>query len=289
MLRARQQLPSAIIATGAHRQRLGVLAFFALIAALLTAPAWADDNRVHGWEIFASPVARATPPAAAAPGRDTLPDLPWAKVYVPRTYDPQRPAPIALLLHGSGDRGGTMIDAFASLAEKEGVILLAPDSQRYTWDIMVKAAGLKGATRVPNWGADVPRIDEALQAAFDRYAIDPKRIALIGFSDGAGYGLSLGANNARLFSSVIAFSPGLLMRVDGVGRGRVFIAHGDHDRVLPLAPSRDIFAPVLVGLGFNVTLRIFDGRHEMPDWLRAEAFDWWLHPHRHADAPATAR
>lgn len=269
-------------------------ALLAALACIVAFPAIAKtpESADPAWKIHARPVVQtedASPREAVTPGTHTLPDAPWARVYIPRNYDPSRPAPVVLLLHGSGDRGRTMISAFADLADREGVILVAPDSQSYSWDIMVKGADLRGVTRVPNWGVDVQRIDDALKAAFDLYAIDRSRVALIGFSDGAGYGLSLGANNADLFSSVIAFSPGLLMRVDGAARGRVFIAHGDHDRVLPLAPTRDIFKPVLQKLGFAVTLRIFDGRHEMPAPIRAEAFNWWLHPHRGADTPTMAR
>ncbi len=282
------------------RARKSLLAAYAAallltcLACLTTAAAWADGTKTidSAWKIHARPAsetASAAPSEGTRPGTHTLDAAPWARVFIPSSYRPGRPTPVALLLHGSGDRGRTMIDAFSALAEREGVILVAPDSRGYTWDIMVKGAALRGVTRVPDWGADVQRIDEALQAAFDLYSVDPSRIAMIGFSDGAGYGLSLGANNADLFSSVIAFSPGLLMRVEGAGRGRVFIAHGDHDRTLPLEPTRDIFVPVLQQLGFNVTLRIFDGRHDMPPALRAGAFTWWLHPNRGSDTAIMAR
>lgn len=228
-------------------------------------------------EIEARPVlAPASLKPAPAPGFGALPDMPWAKVYIPANYNPEHPAPMALLLHGSGDRGQTMIRAFQDLADQHGVILLAPDALNYSWDIMVAGAHLRGVTRVPQWGPDVDRIDGALKQAFSSYAVDPEQVSLIGFSDGAGYGLSLGTNNADLFSTVIAFAPGLLMRVEGQERGRVMLVHGDRDEVLPLKPTRDIFAPALEGLGFDVELRVFRGGHVMPEELRREAFDWWL-------------
>lgn len=220
--------------------------------------------------------ADATLAVAVQPGLNALPGMPWAKVYIPASYSPERPAPMALLLHGSGDRGQTMIRAFQELADEHGVILLAPDALDYSWDIMVAGANLRGVTRVPQWGPDVDRIDAALQEAFSAYAVDPERISLIGFSDGAGYGLSLGTNNADLFGTVIAFAPGLLMRVEGEERGRVMLVHGDRDEVLPVKPTREIFKPVLEQLGFDVELRLFRGGHVMPEELRREAFDWWL-------------
>lgn len=260
---------------------LAVAAFFA------ASPVHADTG--PSWQITARPHAPDEAGAQTSPGRHELPDVSWADVYVPRGYDPARPAPLAVLLHGSGDRGRTMIDAFQDEADKHDALLLAIDSQAYSWDIMVKGAHLRNTTRVPDWGNDVDRIDAAIARMFDLYAIDPEHIALVGFSDGAGYGLSLGANNAELFSSVMVFAPGLLTRVDGQARGRVFIAHGEQDRVLPVAPSRDIFAPALRQLGFGVRLRLFQGRHEMPENVRTEAFDWWLRPAGPVDTHETAR
>ena len=58
---------------------------------------------------------------------------------------------------------------------------------------------------------DVTFIDRALTRTFRRYAIDPTRVAIEGFSDGASESLSLGLTNGDLFTHVIAFSPGVLM------------------------------------------------------------------------------
>lgn len=275
-----------------HAVRVLTVATLLGFATLSLAPAVqpASAQTSQGAKLTARPLA----PAAAqqtefTPGEHDLPGVSFAHLYIPRTLKPSAPAPLALLLHGSGDRGITMINAFSALAEKHGVVLLAVDSRNYTWDIMAKGADLKNTTRVPNWGEDVARIDQALARTFELLPVDAKRLALIGCSDGAGYGLSLGANNADLFDTVIAFSPGLLMRVDNPARGRVFIAHGENDRTLPVEPTRKVFVPVLQDLGFRVTLRLFRGRHEMPAAIRAEAFAWWLRPHAPADAASSAR
>lgn len=264
-----------------HLPRL-LLALLVLLA-LATPPALANSSkqRTHGWELFARPTLHtAASLPAPQPGAQDLPGIPWANVYIPRSYRHDRPAPLALLLHGSGDRGRDMIETFAELADLHGVILVAPDSQRYSWDIMVKGAELRNTTRIPSWGNDVDRIDKALARAFALYNVDAESVSLIGFSDGAGYGLSLGANNGKLFSAVMAFAPGLLTRIDGSDRNRIFLAHGDSDRTLPMEPTRNIFAPALEQLGYDVTLELFEGRHTMPHDIRAEAFAWWLHPHQ---------
>ena len=44
----------------------------------------------------------------------------------------------------------------------------------------------------------------------------------------------------------------------------------NEDGLLPLKPTRDIFAPVLKDLGFDVELRTFNSGHVMPEDKRAE-------------------
>jgi predicted esterase len=61
-----------------------------------------------------------------------------------------------------------------------------------------------------SYGPDVDFINRSLQYVFDRYTVDPARLGIAGFSDGASYALSLGLPNGDLFSHIIAFSPGFM-------------------------------------------------------------------------------
>src|SRR6185295_17264118 len=116
-----------------------------------------------------------------------------AQLYVPDSLALDRPAPFILLLHGAGGKGENMIRRFREEADRRGIILLAPDSADRTWDVMAAMGDSPG--RMPGYGRDPARIDAALKEVFARYAIDPKKVAIAGFSDGAGYALSLGAEN----------------------------------------------------------------------------------------------
>ena len=100
-------------------------------------------------------------------------------------------------------RGGS----YAPYADKGRFIILAPESPGQSW-----------GTGPKNWGYNYLAINRALQDAFARCAIDPSRIALGGFSDGASYALSLGLANGDVFSYVIAFSPGYIVRAQARGR-----------------------------------------------------------------------
>src|SRR5215203_3590475 len=121
-------------------------------------------------------------------------------LYVPATYRASRPAPLVLLLHGAGGHARQDLDLLRSLADAAGLLLLAPASRDRTWDLLVDR----------RYGPDAAMIDRALEQTFSRYAIDPLRLAIGGFSDGASYALSLRITNGDLFTHVLAFSPGFV-------------------------------------------------------------------------------
>ncbi len=197
-----------------------------------------------------------------------------ATLYIPPGLRPGEPAPFLLLLHGGGQRGGDMIRRFRDEADRRGIVLLAPDSARNTWDAVREVA--RG--HAPAFGEDVGRIDAALKEAIARVAVDPKRMAIAGISDGAGYALSLGARNSRLFPMTMAFSAGLIVTGETGPPSHMFVSHGDMDGVLPIALSRDGIVPALRQAGFKVEFVQFHGGHELPDNVLDRALDAWLGP-----------
>ncbi|MEP7325960.1 MAG: PHB depolymerase family esterase [Gemmatimonadota bacterium] len=190
-----------------------------------------------------------------------------AYLYVPSGYRPNHPAPLVVLLHGatqSADLWSRSTTLFA-LADSMGLVLLMPNSQGRTWDLMLDG-----------FGPDVALLDSALTLVFRRCNIDPKHIALAGFSDGATYALSLGVGNGDLFSSLIAFSPGYLAPAERRGTPRIFIAHGTDDRILPINSTSRRIVPMLKQAGYIVVYHEFEGPHTVrPDQLR-EALAWLL-------------
>src|SRR4051794_39188708 len=119
-------------------------------------------------------------------------------LYVPETYRAESPAPLMLWLHGAGSRARAFLSPeLQAQADTAGMLLLVPTSKEHTWDAIVG-----------RYGPDVAMIDGALESTFNRYAVDPARIAVGGFSDGASYALSLGITNGDLYTHVLAFSPG---------------------------------------------------------------------------------
>jgi phospholipase/carboxylesterase len=197
-------------------------------------------------------------PLGLGEGRDGV-------LYMPESYSAEASAPLFVALHGAGGQGSDWASYYFQ-AEDRGMILLAPDSRSSTWDLI--RAG---------FGPDVAFIDLALRHTFERCNIDPERIALAGFSDGASYALSLGLSNGDLFSHLVAYSPGF-MSVSGqpVGEPRIFVSHGNGDTILPVSGTRDGIVPQLRRSGYSVTYEEFEGGHEVDLGVTNLSLDWFL-------------
>lgn len=196
-------------------------------------------------------------PLGLGSGRDGL-------LYVPAGYGELEKAPLALTLHGAGGNAHSGISHFLDLADEAGLVLLAPESRGRTWDVLVGG-----------YGPDVEFIDRALKWTFERFALDTRRLAITGFSDGASYALSLGLTNGDLFTHLIAFSPGFMAPAQRRGTPPVFVSHGTRDGVLPIERCSRRIVPQLDHEGYEVRYREFDGPHTVPYSVAREAHDWF--------------
>ena len=182
------------------------------------------------------------------------------------------PLPLVVLLHGAGGYPPDFLQMMEPLADRLGVILLARHSSGPTWDLVENMQ----MGEEPWHGPDARRLDQSLADLFKRAAVDPSHVVLLGFSDGASYALSLGLSNPRLFTAVVALSPGLYVPPRRIGRGqRVFIAHGRNDHVLPFAATEEI-ADTLVGQGADLRFQPFDGDHEIDGRVLVAGLGWSL-------------
>ena len=187
-------------------------------------------------------------------------------LYVPPSYCSGHPAPLALLLHGAGEDARDGLALLRGQADGIGLILLALCSQGPTWDLIV------GGGRC---GPDIGAIDRALEQTFSLCAIDPARVAVGGYSDGASYALSLGITNGDLFTHVLAFSPGFLAPIGREGMPRIFVSHGTRDGWLPIDRCSRRIVPQLERAGYEVHYREFEGGHVVPPEIGREAADWF--------------
>lgn len=196
-------------------------------------------------------------PLGLSAGRDGL-------IFVPASYTPTHPLPLALMLHGAGGNAYSGLAPLDDLPEKVGLIVVAPDAREGTWDVIMGG-----------YGPDVRFINRALEQTFARYAVDPAYLAIGGFSDGASYALSLGLTNGDLFGDIIAFSPGFMSPAAPRDQPRIFISHGTRDAVLSIDHTSRRLVPRLRREGYSVRYEEFDGIHTVPPRIAREAVTWF--------------
>jgi predicted esterase len=136
-----------------------------------------------------------------------------------------------------------------------GLVIVAPSAAGTTWTLEQQ---------------DVQFVDRTLQAAFARCRVNKSRVAVGGFSAGAGLALWLGLTNGKLFRAIIALSGGGSLPDEREGRPTVFVAHGVADNVIPIAYGGDAIVRQLRAEGYRVTYRRFAGGHRpLPAIARA--------------------
>ena len=191
-----------------------------------------------------------------ADGRDGL-------LYVPTRYTADKPAPLVLMLHGASGSATGALRPFRSLADEAGLVLVAPESRGVTWDAI--RAG---------YGPDIAFIDRVLASVFRRVAVNPERLTIEGFSDGATYALGVGLTNGDLFKRVVAFSPGFIPMVQPHARPSIFVSHGTRDQILPIDQCSRRIVPELQRARYTVQYKEFDGPHTVPQEIAREAIAW---------------
>jgi phospholipase/carboxylesterase len=190
-----------------------------------------------------------------------------AVLIVPESLEREAPAPLLVMFHGAGGSADKVLPFFIEHARQRGFLLLLPQSQFPTWDLVIGGHG-----------PDLERLDKALNEVASRYAIDPARLAFAGFSDGASYALSLGVTNGDVASHVIALSGGFMSVFTQEGAPRIFIAHGLEDEQLPIETSARPHAEKLKAAGYDVTTVEFKGPHRIEPAVVTLAMSFFLGP-----------
>jgi len=108
-------------------------------------------------------------------------------LFVPENSKQSGPAPLIILLHGSGRDGLSLVDKWKELANKEGIILAGPNSSDLSrW----------------NTTEDGPSVmHDLVELLKSKYSIDPRRVYLFGHSGGAVYAILLSLMESRYFAA----------------------------------------------------------------------------------------
>jgi len=198
-----------------------------------------------------------TSAAAGAEGTVTTKSIPFAgnarryELYIPSSAT-DGGAPLLVLLHGSGGSGAYIINLWRADAEREGIVLAAPNS--------LHPDGWRLREDNPEF------IKAVVDAVVGDAHINPSRLYLFGQSGGAVYALTLAMLESEYFAAVAihagAWRHGSELRLTALANRKVpiKIIVGDRDEFFSLASVR-ASEEALRTAGFPVEVEIVAGQH----------------------------
>jgi poly(3-hydroxybutyrate) depolymerase len=178
-------------------------------------------------------------------------DMPYT-LFVPTTYDPARPAPLVVDLHGLNitPLQQILFDGTTDFAERFGFIVVAPMGYSVSgwWGARrgnaVDTAGTNPATSERYTVGELSEIDAMTLVTRIRgqYNVDANRIFLMGHSMGGAGTYYLGARYNDLWAGIAPIS-GAGGIADAAAAERykalpTLIMHGDKDSIVPVETSR---------------------------------------------------
>jgi polyhydroxybutyrate depolymerase len=179
-------------------------------------------------------------------------------LFVPTTYDPAKPAPLVISLHGFVEWPAhqMQISRWNDLAEEHGFLVVYPEGTGFPrrW----RAGGQVGTSSDP--APDVRFISDLIDELSRQYNIDPARIYANGLSNGGGMSFLLGCALADRIAAIGSVAGAYLYPLEDCQPSRpvpMIAFHGTADPIVPYlgGPSRepDVRLPVI------------------PEWMAARA------------------
>jgi len=126
------------------------------------------------------------------------------RVHVPAGYDPARPAPLVVVLHGALSTAKEMEkhSGFSDLADREGFLVLYPNGITLFGLLQHWNAGHCCGKAAAGGVDDAGYLKAAIQEVSERLSVDPARIYMTGFSNGGMMVHRFGAENAGLLAAI---------------------------------------------------------------------------------------
>lgn len=180
-------------------------------------------------------------------------------------------APALLVLHGRGADEDDLVPLAEQLPGDRHVLSAqAPDrlGPGYSWyDLDLSGGGLhESQPDAEGFARSRDLLDEFVDEALDAYPIDPERVGVLGFSQGAILGLATVLERPDRFAwcaalhGYLAESHADLDRFDGVAGFPVFLGAGEADQVIPASRAAEA-ADLLADAGLDVTFEAYATGH----------------------------
>ena len=183
-------------------------------------------------------------------------------LYVPQTYNHNKPAPVIIACHGKWPRDSSkkQIDAWKGYGEKYGCIVIAPKLSTPAWN------------SVKNRLADEQLILYILSGLSYKYNLDRANVMITGFSEGGEFVYWMGLRYPDIFSVLVADNCGFKSdRIDGqyplaeAVKMPIFIYYGEKTSKAVIKQSK-IAVRHLRSRGFKVNSQVVeDGFKQHPE------------------------
>ena len=190
-------------------------------------------------------------------------------LFVPGSATAAAPAPLVVLLHGSGRNGLSLVEKWKDLASAEGFIIVGPDA--------INTQGW----HTPEDGPDFLRdLVEMLRA---KYPVNPRRVYLFGHSAGAVFALDLAMLESEYFAATAvhagAWRSAEEFSILAYPKRKIPMAIivGDRDGFFPLDSVRATEA-ALKEKGFTVEVTVMKGHdhwyYDLAPGINRNAWDF---------------
>ncbi len=157
---------------------------------------------------------------------------------VPRVYDPAHAAPLVVLLHGYSAGGGAqdLYFGLGQLSEQRGFLYAYPDGTfdadgRRFWNAF--PTSVDGGVSTPD---DVAYIMSIIDDMSARYNVDPRRVFLVGHSNGAFMAYRLACERSTRIAAIVGLA-GAMLTDPALCTPTMPVAilhvHGDADTTIP--------------------------------------------------------
>lgn len=156
------------------------------------------------------------------------------ELHAPATLDPGVPAPLVIALHQFTATGRQMreMTGFDAIADREGFIVAYPDGLERSWNYDL--SGVTASLKITDDETFILRLIDRLERDFN---VDPRRIYLVGASNGAMFAQSMACLHAGRFAAIAAVMGSIEEATTARCRPDapmpVVLVHGDQDMVVP--------------------------------------------------------
>lgn len=166
-------------------------------------------------------------------------------MHVPPAYDGRKPLPLLIVIHGAFDTatGIEKDSGFSALADREGFLVMYPNGIGIMGLLQHWNAGHCCGKAAKDDIDDVGYLNACIDTASSRLAIDPKRIFMVGFSNGgmltyrfcaeSGSRLAGAAVLAGAIGSRLGDDPPMWTMPETAPAIPMLIMHGLQDRHVP--------------------------------------------------------